>query len=138
VPAGGGTERLAELVGVPRALVIIASSDDYDAQIAERYGWINRAIPDPDLNAFVDTLARRLASFDPQALAAAKRLVRRRVPASADDYRESLECLRSRITSPTTNKRRAAVADHAAKVGKDLEVRMGHHLGLIASGREPE
>ena len=133
VPAGGGIERLSSLVGVARALEIIASSDDYDAAIAERYGWINRAVPDQELDAFVDTFARRLASFDALALATAKRLVRRHAQASLDDYRETLESLRKLITSPSTATRRAALAKHAAAVGKDFELRMGHHLGLVGA-----
>src|SRR5437879_8751912 len=64
VPAGGAIERLPDLVGTARALEIIASSDDYDAVTAERYGWINRAIPDSELEDYVDKFARRLASFD--------------------------------------------------------------------------
>jgi enoyl-CoA hydratase/carnithine racemase len=133
VPAGGGLERLASLVGVARALEIIASSDDYDAPTAERYGWINRAIPNRKLDAFVDTLARRLASFDQQALATAKRLVRRHAPPPMEDYRETLDSLRKLITSPATAVRRAALAKHAAAVGKDFELRMGHHLGVVGA-----
>jgi enoyl-CoA hydratase/carnithine racemase len=132
VPAGGAVERLPGLVGTARALEIIATADDYDAVTAERYGWINRAIPDADLDNYVDRLARRLASFDPQALAAVKRLVRKRAPtASVDQYRETLEALRALMISPSTTARRAAVARHAAGVGADFELRMGHHLGLI-------
>ena len=132
VPAGGAVERLPGLVGTARALEIIASADDYDAVTAERYGWINRAIPDVDLDDYVDRLARRLASFDPQVLAATKRLVRGRASTpSLDQYRETLEALRALIVSPSTTARRAAVARHAAEVGADFELRMGHHLGLI-------
>ena len=133
VPAGGGLERLSGLVGVARALEIIASSDDYDAPTAERYGWINRAIPNRKLDAFVDTLARRLASFDAPALATAKRLVRRHASPPIEDYRETLASLRTLIASPATATRRAALAKHAAAVGKDFELRMGHHLGLVGA-----
>jgi len=56
-------------------LEIIASSEDYDADTAERYGWINRAIPDAELDDFVDRFARRIASFEKKALTGAKRLV---------------------------------------------------------------
>jgi enoyl-CoA hydratase/carnithine racemase len=132
VPAGGAVERLPGLVGSARALEIIAGADDYDAVTAERYGWINRAIPDAELDGYVDRLARRLAGFDPQPLAAAKRLVRSRAPApSVDQYRETLDALRSLIVSPSTAARRSAIARHAAEVGADFELRMGHHLGLI-------
>src|SRR5258707_3216576 len=77
LPGGGGTERLPSLVGHARALEIILSSNDYDAITAEKYGWINRAIPDLELDDFVDALARRLASFDPQPLRDAQRLISR-------------------------------------------------------------
>ncbi|MEY2524557.1 MAG: hypothetical protein QOJ66_3122 [Ilumatobacteraceae bacterium] len=131
VPAGGAIERLPGLVGAARALEIIAGSDDFDAVTAERYGWINRAIPDAELDDHVDRLARRLASFDGQALASAKRLVRRHVGASVDDYRETLGVLRELIVSPSTGARRAAVVQHAAGAGADFELRMGHHLGAV-------
>jgi enoyl-CoA hydratase/carnithine racemase len=132
VPAGGAVERLPGLVGPARALEIIASADDYDAVTAERYGWINRSLPDAELDSYVDQLARRLAGFDHEALAATKRLVRARVPTpSVGDYRETLETLRVLIGSPSTAGRRAAVTRHAASVGEDFEMRMGHHLGLV-------
>ncbi len=132
VPAGGAVERLPGLVGWARALEIIASADDYDAATAERYGWINRAIPDTELDDYVDRLARRLANFDSNVLAATKRLVRERVSTpSVDDYRETLEKLRTLIVSPSATARRTAVARHAAVAGADFELRMGHHLGLI-------
>ena len=132
VPAGGAVERLPGLVGTARALEIIASADDYDAVTAEHYGWINRAIPDLDLDEYVDRLARRLASFDPQVIAVTKRLVRGRAsPPSPDQYRETLEALRALIISSSTTARRTAVARYAAEVGGDFDLRMGHHLGLI-------
>jgi enoyl-CoA hydratase/carnithine racemase len=133
LPAGGGLERLAALVGPARALEIIASSDDYDAATAERYGWINRAIPDTELDAHVDALARRLAGFGGQALATVKRLVNRPTPASMDDYRETLAALRAQIVSPETAARRTALVRHAASAGADFELRMGHHLGAVGA-----
>jgi enoyl-CoA hydratase/carnithine racemase len=134
IPAGGAIERLSGLVGGARALEIITSADDYDARTAELYGWINRAVPDVELDYFVDQFARRLARFDRQALAAAKRLIRGRSPAaSIDAYRETLAELRGFVNSPTTHARRAAVVRHATAVGGDFELRMGHHLGLIES-----
>src|ERR1700719_1501908 len=74
-PGGGGTERLPLLFGRGRALEIILGGNDFDGDIAERYGYINRALPDAELDGFVDTFARRLASFDRRAIAAAKALV---------------------------------------------------------------
>ena len=137
LPAGGAIERLPGLVGAARALEIVASADDYDALTAERYGWVNRALPEADLDGFVDRLARRLATFDPQALAAAKRLVHRRAPSPpVDGYRETLADMRTLITSSSAQARRAAVARHAAAVGADFELRMGHHLGTVPASVE--
>jgi enoyl-CoA hydratase/carnithine racemase len=133
LPAGGAVERLPWLVGPARALEIIASSDDYDAATAERYGWVNRAIPDAEFDAFVDAFARRLALFDAQGLATAKRLVMRTGPTGVDTYRETLAALRERIASPATAARRIALANHGVKVGPDFELRMGHHLGVVGT-----
>ena len=77
VPGGGALEWLPRLVGRSRALEIVLSGDDFTAEIAERYGWVNRTLDDSDLDSFVDSLARRLASFDHETLAAAKTQVNR-------------------------------------------------------------
>jgi enoyl-CoA hydratase/carnithine racemase len=139
VPGGGAIERLSALVGSARALEIIASSDDYDAQTAERYGWINRAIRDANLDTFVDALARRLAGFDLGALAAAKRLVRRHARvADVEDYRETLGVVRDLLASPSGQARRRLVGLHAREVGPEFELAMGAHLDLTRQrGQEP-
>jgi enoyl-CoA hydratase/carnithine racemase len=74
-PGGGGTERLPHLVGRGRALEIVLSANDFDGDAAERYGYVNRSLPDAELDDFVDALARRIGSFDRRALVAAKHLV---------------------------------------------------------------
>ncbi|NBA85559.1 enoyl-CoA hydratase/isomerase family protein [Emticicia sp. CRIBPO] len=77
-PGGGGLERLHLLTGKARALEIILSGDDYDAETAAFYGWVNRAIPDQELDAFVDNLARRIDGFDKKAIAAIKEIMNER------------------------------------------------------------
>lgn len=72
IPGGGGSERLALNTGRARALEIIIGAEDFSADTAERYGWINRALPDADLDTFVSGLATRVAGFDRAAVAAAK------------------------------------------------------------------
>src|SRR2546425_5624692 len=74
-PGGGGTERLPLLVGRGRALEIVLGADDFDGATAERYGYVNRALPEAELDGFVDVLARRIASFDRRPIAAAKNLM---------------------------------------------------------------
>src|SRR5258708_7279090 len=68
VPGGGATEWLCALAGRSRALEIICGANDFDADTAERYGWVNRSLLDADLDAFVEDFARRVASFEKPAL----------------------------------------------------------------------
>src|SRR5260221_4922910 len=67
-PGGGGAERLPHLVGRGRALEIVLGANDFDGDTAERYGYVNRSLPDTELDVFVDALARRIASFDRRAV----------------------------------------------------------------------
>ncbi len=85
IPGGGAMEWLPRLVGRSRAIEIVLGADDFDAETAERYGMVNRAVDDAELDATVDSLAERIASFDKQALGEAKRLINRvGVPAAID------------------------------------------------------
>src|SRR6202171_2220233 len=90
-PGGGGTERLPPLVGRGRALEIVLGASDFDGDTAERYGYVNRALPDAELDGFVDLLARRIASFDRRAIAAAKNLVNQVSLPSADRLLDALK-----------------------------------------------
>jgi enoyl-CoA hydratase/carnithine racemase len=75
IPGGGGTQRLARLVGRARALEIVLGCNDIDADLAERWGYVNRALDEDELRPFVDALARRIASFPAEAVAHAKAAV---------------------------------------------------------------
>src|ERR1700693_3938957 len=63
IPGGGAVQHLTRLMGRARALEVILSAEDYDAELAERYGWINRALPADSLGDFVSSLAHRIAGF---------------------------------------------------------------------------
>ena len=131
VPGGGGTERLPRAIGRDRALEAILSSADYDADLADRWGWVTRALPDAELDAFVDAMATRLASFDRRALATAKTMVNRAtLPADADlvsAYHEFVDSL----TQPGFPQRAAALGALIAKSGLDVEYRLGEYLGVV-------
>jgi enoyl-CoA hydratase/carnithine racemase len=75
MPGGGALQRLPLLVGRSRAIEIILGADDFDAETAERYGWINRAIPETELDPFVANFVRRVLSFDKQAMRTAKTII---------------------------------------------------------------
>jgi len=77
LPGGGALEWLPRLVGRSRALEISLTGDDFDADVAERYGWVNRTVEDSGLDAFVDRLTSRLASFGRAALGAVKTQINR-------------------------------------------------------------
>lgn len=131
VPGGGAIERLPLLVGRARALEIILGSADFDAATAERYGWINRALPDAQLDGFVDALARRIASFDSQALGEAKRLVNRTGLPSAADMVETQKLFLDPSHWP-------GVATHGARARKlaapdpyAFELRLGDNVGQL-------
>lgn len=90
IPGGGGLERLPRLIGKNRALEAIIGADDFDADTAALYGWINRSIPDAELDDFVDRFARRVASFERKAIAAAKKIIYDRVGlAKAEEFLET-------------------------------------------------
>jgi len=72
IPGGGGTQRLPRLLGRSRALEVILGCDDFPADLAERYGYINRALPPDDIGPYVERLAYRIASFPAEAIALAK------------------------------------------------------------------
>jgi enoyl-CoA hydratase/carnithine racemase len=75
LPGGGGTQRLPRLVGRGRAMEIILGGEDLDAETAERWGLLNRALAAAEVGPFVDALAKRIASFSPEAVALAKESV---------------------------------------------------------------
>ncbi len=135
VPGGGGTERLPRLVGRDRALEAVLTSLDYDAATAEKWGWVTRALPDAELDGFVDGIVGRLSAFDRTALATAKRMVNRAsLPPEADldaAYAEFLET----TTLPGYLARAAAPAPTGGQA-VELEYRLGEILGLAALRRQ--
>jgi len=130
LPGGGGTERLPRTIGRDRALEAILTSDDYDADTAERWGWITRALPDSELDAFVDTIAARLASFDRTSLAAAKAQVNRAsLPPDADLVAAYGEFARS-LTLPGFLTRAAGTQAIVERAGIDFEYRLGEYIAI--------
>jgi enoyl-CoA hydratase/carnithine racemase len=133
VPGGGSIEVLSALAGRSRTLEIILGSEDLDADTAERYGWINRALPDAELSLFVDRVARRIASFEGPAIVAAKAQINKRagVPSGADLV-EAGAVFRESGTWPGTQRRvREALAQGLQQRG-DFELNQGARLGPAA------
>src|ERR1700758_2040972 len=130
-PGGGGAERLPHLVGRGRALEIVLGANDFDGDTAELYGYVNRSLPDTELDGFVDELARRVASFDRQAIAAAKNLVNQVSLPSADRLLEALNSFTTALTWPEAQQRIQALLKLGLQRDDDFEKRWPAVLGTL-------
>jgi enoyl-CoA hydratase/carnithine racemase len=136
-PGGGGTERLPHLVGRGRALEIVLGANDFDGDTAERYGYVNRALPDAELDGFVDALARRIASFDRRAIAAAKNLINLVSLPSADRLLDALNSFETALTWLETQQRIHALLERGLQRNVDFEKRWPAVLGTILESSQP-
>jgi enoyl-CoA hydratase/carnithine racemase len=130
-PGGGGTERLPLLVGRGRALEIVLGANDFDGDTAERYGYVNRALPDSELDGFVDVLARRIASFDRRPIAAAKRLINQVSLPSAERLLDALTSFQTALTWPETQQRIQALLKRGLQRERDFEHLWPEVLGTL-------
>ena len=120
-PGGGGTERLPPLVGRGRALEIVLGANDFDGDTAAQYGYVNRALPDDELDGFVDALARRISTFDGRAIVAAKRLINQVSLPSADNLLSALNSFQTALTWPETLQRVEALLKQGLQQDRNFE-----------------
>jgi enoyl-CoA hydratase/carnithine racemase len=130
-PGGGGAERLPHLVGRGRALEIVLGANDFDGDTAERYGYVNRSLPDAELDGFVDALARRVASFDRRAIAAAKSLVNEVSLPSADRLLDALNSFQTSLTWSEAQQRIQALLERGLQRDGDFEKQWPATLGTL-------
>jgi enoyl-CoA hydratase/carnithine racemase len=135
VAGGGPMARLPRLIGRNRALEVLLGSEDIGADQAEAYGYVNRALPDADLDAFVDALATRIAGFDKWAIANTKRLVNTSLPADVELGAGWDACIASLGRPAAQEGIKALIARGFHKPG-DIENRLGYHLGELARSHE--
>ncbi len=130
LPGGSGTVRLPRLVGRSRALEVILGCDDIDAKTAYEWGWVNRVLPADAIDAFVDRLAGRVASFPAHAVAAAKASVLRAEIGVHDQLLAEGEAFNSTLASEATQgaMRRFLAAGGQAPAG---ERRLGELAGEL-------
>jgi enoyl-CoA hydratase/carnithine racemase len=131
VPGGGPMARLPRLMGRGRALEVLLGADDIPGDLAERYGYVNRSFPDADLDAFVESLATRIASFDKRALSETKRFVD--VASLPPDFEIAPEwdvCLAS-IMRPAAQERIGMLLERGFHKPGDVENRLGYHVGRL-------
>jgi enoyl-CoA hydratase/carnithine racemase len=129
-PGAGGIQHLTRLMGRARALEVMLSSEDYDAELAERYGWINRALPAALLGDFVAALAHRIASFP----AAGRIAIRNRVNAIAlapiDDFRRDSDLFGAGVQKPAAQSRVQAALKRGLQT-RDAELALAQMLGEL-------
>jgi len=131
VPGGGPMARLPRLIGRGRALEVLLGADDVRGDVAELYGYVNRSLPDSELDTFVDALAMRIASFDKQAIAETKRLVNAAsLPSDAEIAPEWNAFLASLGRAAAQSRIKALMARGFHRAG-DVENRLGFHVGQL-------
>src|SRR5713226_534862 len=131
VPGGGPMARLPRLMGRGRALEVLLAGDDVRGDLAERYGYVNRSFPDADLDAFVESLATRIASFDKRVISETKRFAD--VASLPPDFEIAPEwdvCLAS-IGRPAAQQRIKLLIERGFHQPGDVEDRLGYHVGQI-------
>src|SRR5258707_12665071 len=133
VPGGGPMARLPRLIGRGRALEVLLGADDIPGDLAERYCYVNRALPDAELDAFVEALATRIASFDKQAIVETKNFVNiASLPPDAEIAPEWDACLAS-IQRPAAQTRINKLMERGFHKPGDVENRLGYHVGQLGS-----
>src|SRR6201996_2654731 len=105
VPGGGPMARLPRLIGRGRALEVLLGADDITGDIAELYGYVNRALPDAELDGFVNALAERIASFDKHAIATTKRLANKASLPADSDIAPEWDAFMAALGRPSTQAR---------------------------------
>jgi enoyl-CoA hydratase/carnithine racemase len=108
IPGGSGTQRLPRLIGRSRALEVILGAEDFTAELAERYGYINRALPPEELTPFVERLAYRIASFPAAAIALAKASVNAAELPTVAGLLEEAHYFNQSLATPEAQQRMAA------------------------------
>src|SRR3984885_10674717 len=132
VAGGGPMARLPRLIGRNRALEVLLSSEDIRADQGEAYGYVNRSLPDADLDAFVEALATRISKFDKWAIATTKRLVNTNLPPDVELAAGWDACIAS-LGRPASQASIKALMERGFHKAGDVENRLGYHVGQLAS-----
>jgi enoyl-CoA hydratase/carnithine racemase len=131
VPGGGPMARLPRVMGRARALEVLLGADDIRGPDAELLGYVNRALPDAELDSFVDALATRIASFDKWAIANTKRLVNEASLPPDVEMRASWDACMASVKRPAAQERITTLLEHGLQKPGDAEDRLGFSVGQL-------
>jgi len=134
IPGGSGTQRLPRLVGRARALEIVLGCDDFPADVAERYGYVNRALPPLELGPFVERIAHRIASFPAEAIALAKEAVNAAEPPTHAGLLEEAHCFNRALATEPAQTRMSWFLAHGGQT-REAELDVGGLIGRMGSSR---
>jgi enoyl-CoA hydratase/carnithine racemase len=135
IPGAGAVQHLARLMGRGRALEVMLSSEDYNAELAERYGWINRALPAKELNNFVGVLAHRIAKFPATGLAMVKERVNAIGLPPVEDIRRDSDLFLEGASSAQFQERMKAAMKHGFQT-REGEMDLARMLGELEVVKE--
>jgi enoyl-CoA hydratase/carnithine racemase len=133
VPGGGPMARLARLVGRGRAAEILLAADDIPAELAERYGYVNRVLPDAELAEFVDGLAWRIAGFDKEAVVGTKALLDLASLPPDDEFAPGLAAFFRTSGRPTNAMRIRYLLDNGLQTPTGVELDLGRAVGMVGT-----
>ena len=129
-PGAGGVQHLARLLGRGRAMEVILGAADVDAEVAERY-WVNRALPDAELDGFVARLARRIASFPAEAVRSTKQVLNGLTLPGADAVRADARRFQELVGSEAVKARAADLFAQGLQTRGPLELDLGDRIGSL-------
>jgi enoyl-CoA hydratase/carnithine racemase len=138
VPGGGPMARLPRLIGRGRALEVLLGADDVNGDLAELYGYVNRSLPDAELDAFVEQLAMRIASFDKRALAETKRLVNLNSLPADEEILPEWGAFVASLARPAAQVRIQRLFELGFHEPGDVEAKLGDYVGRLGDTGEAE
>ena len=133
-PGGGPMTRLPRLMGRGRALEVLMTGSYLNGELAERYGYVNRALPDAELHGFVDAMARRIAGFDKQTIADIKRLVDASSLPTNEQVGAEWEAFLTSVQRPAAQQRIKELMELGLQTNPDVEKRLDDYTGKLGKG----
>jgi enoyl-CoA hydratase/carnithine racemase len=128
VPGGGPMARLSRLVGRGRALEILVGADDFTGELAERYGYVNRAVPDAELDTVIDRFARRVAGFEKEAIVGTKAFVNEGTLPPISELAPNMDAFFASVARPEVQARAIALFQKGLQTRSEIELNLGEHI----------